>query len=1144
MSMQRIVQVAAFAVATSVILPSFAAAPTNEGGEYTYTGSPADMRTTGQTGDQIWNVTSPCSIAGFFPGQNDTVPYWQIYKGESITVKSNDRVMQGNVVFENAVKWISSENYIGLLGPTKLILRNGGSLTATTEGIRIGQPRNGGTAGNATVFMEEPSALTASNVFINICNGTPAAVWMDGGVLSLTNGVLSLGAGALTMDGGYLRLNGGTVSLRSEAQQIGARIGRSDSVTAYSSVHISGGTFLTRRTSVADTINIKIAEGNNKATDVYMDGGFLDMWNERFGLGHWASGVRGARATLTIDGDARAFLYLPAMGTEGTGNMAVINLRSGRFELSRGFATYGNTGNMRFFNLDGGTLALVRDTRSGYIGGLDTTCRNIVYPGGVTIEVPNSVGSQNSAPFRAAEGYGVSEITLTNPGSGYVTAPEVKITGGVGSNATAYAVLNKDRTLEKVVVTCRGEGYAADDAVTVDIVSATGSGAAATATLASNAGGIIRKTGDGAWVQTANVTYGMDVDVREGSYILQGVSVSSTAAFRMGGTGLRPSNGMTSSLGRLDVQNGIVEIRDDLKPQNGTATFTIGALTVTNGLALVTHTNALALALTATDLTATSSAESPVVNGLVYANKDSSEYRSPRPMERQADGTLVPARMTNTPGPDANWCPEASISTDDAPEVSAVNSIALALTPPVDCYVKNTGLVDVKSGMIVVRRPQPDVQRMQVTGGGAFTTRAKGGMFIYGDSYLTGKRSRSEANGGIVHFGAYRRLFGPFADPDANTPMALTVAGEKASRPELGIQAWLLGVQTFSGGLNLVNGGVFIQADSGLGASGSPVRASGYCSIASYNWNFNISHPIELLDGSALIFSPTWGNGGNTISSTLSGSGDLLTSDVNRYGYAMAFTGDHSAFTGDYYIQGHARIVPSVFSAQAGICLADGTNGVGVIETSGLFTRPVGTGKGEICWKTHKAYASLGYGLRGGFAAQGGDLTVNLGGAGAKLSPGSDYLPDGTVVQMQSQHADGALTFMNGFELGGKMQKVNVWSGKQATFAGALSDAVGGGALAVTGNLALDGATLEVGAANLSAPMLTVDGTLTLDGTLNIAIDPTCLEGRDEITLATTTDGVSGTPTVAGNVPSQWMLAVRSNSLVLKKINGTVIIVR
>ena len=217
---------------------------------------------------------------------------------------------------------------------------------------------------------------------------------------------------------------------------------------------------------------------------------------------------------------------------------------------------------------------------------------------------------------------------------------------------------------------------------------------------------------------------------------------------------------------------------------------------------------------------------------------------------------------------------------------------------------------------------------------------------------------------------------------------------------------------------------------------------------------------------------------------------------------------------------------------------------MGVIEASGSFTRPAGTGKGEICWKIHKSYANLGYGLRGGFAAKGGDLTVNLGDEGAKLSPGADYLPDNAVIQLQSQYADGDLTFENGFELGGKTQKVNVWSGKTATFAGALSDAVGGGALAVTGNLALDGATLEVGAANLSAPMLAVDGALTLDGTLNIAIDPTCVEGRDEITLATATGGVSGTPAAAGNIPSQWMLLARTNSLMLKKLKGTMLIVR
>ena len=163
MSMQRIVQVAAFAVATSVAIPSFAAVP-NEGGEYTFSTSYGnDYRTTGQTGDQIWNVQNPITVGAFYPGQTDIVPYWQIYRGAALTGTSNTRVMKGNVVFENALKWAGNdENYIGYTGPVKLCLRNGGLLSSATKGIRIGQSYNSGTAGNATVFMEEPSYLIAA----------------------------------------------------------------------------------------------------------------------------------------------------------------------------------------------------------------------------------------------------------------------------------------------------------------------------------------------------------------------------------------------------------------------------------------------------------------------------------------------------------------------------------------------------------------------------------------------------------------------------------------------------------------------------------------------------------------------------------------------------------------------------------------------------------------------------------------------------------------------------------------------------------------------------------------------------------------------------------------------------------------------
>lgn len=1159
MNVPKFTEIAVAAVAVVAAFPSFSAAPTNEGGEYTYTGSPTDNRTTGQTGDQFYTVENPISINNFWPGQNDAVSYWQIYRGKSITSGGNCRVMKGNVVFENAVIWTGgSQNYVGYTGPVKLILRNGGSFTASNSGgFRIGQSYNNGTAGTATIFMEEPSALTANGTFLNICNGLPASVWMDGGVMSLTNGTLSLGGGAITAEGGYLRLNGGEVSLRSEAttSALAARIGRSDSsIDVYSSIHISGGKFATRRTGgVGSEVFITVAEGANKATDIYVDGGVLDLWNERLGLGYWG-GISGGRASLTVDGGGRVVMSIVAMGRQGSGNASVVNLNGGRLEImnSTGFASYGNTGNSRYINFDGGTLALVKDSRSSSTqGALTTTGDKVVYPDGGIIEVPSDITANVTADsFRKATGYGVSEITLTNPGSGYVTAPKVTITGGSGSGASAYAIMNKDRTINRIVVTCRGENYAADDSVTVAISSATGSGATATATLASNAGGVIRKTGAGAWQQQTNDnTFDGVIEVAEGALKLNGAGFPSASLNVRPGATLLPVKGTSSSVGCLVSTNGIAEIRAD--GSSDTATLTIGALSVNQGLALVTHTNDLALALTATDSTATSSSSSPVVNGLVYANKDASAFRSPSLFERATDGSLSLVTTTTTPGADVNWRPASNIDQTNAPEISAVNSIIMPLSPDVNCYVRNSGNIEIKSGMIVCQRPNEGGVRMNVTGGGAFTTRAKDGMFIYGDTYHDGKRSNSPANGNAVFVNQWRRLYGPFADPDANTPMALTVAGEKKSRPELGAQAWLLGVQTFSGGLNLVNGGVFVQADSGLGASGSPVRASGYCSIASYSSNaFSVSHPIQLLEDSALIFSPSMATG-NTVSGALSGSGDLLTSDVNRRGCAMEFTGNHSAFTGDYYIQGHARIAPAVFAANAGICLADGTNGVGVIETAGTFTRPAGTGKGEVCWKRFGAYSSA-YGLRGGFAAFGGDLTVNLGGEGAKLAVGSEYLPDNTIVQLQSQYADGALTFANGFELGGKTQKVNVWSGQTATISGAVSDEVGGGVLAVTGNLAFAG-TLEVADANIAtdAAMMTVDGDLEFAAGAKVRL-PASVTTEDLDTyketglpLFTATGSVSGCPALeAPGLAGKWCVRVKNGVVSLVETKGLSIIIK
>ena len=177
---------------------------------------------------------------------------------------------------------------------------------------------------------------------------------------------------------------------------------------------------------------------------------------------------------------------------------------------------------------------------------------------------------------------------------------------------------------------------------------------------------------------------------------------------------------------------------------------------------------------------------------------------------------------------------------------------------------------------------------------------------------------------------------------------------------------------------------------------------------------------------------------------------------------------------------------------------------------------------------------------------------VNLGDEGAKLVVGADYLPDGAVIQLQSQYADGDLTFANGFELGGKTQAVNVWSGKTATIAGAVSDEVGGGKLDVTGNLAFAG-TIEIGAANVGAsPFIAVDGDLSFEDGATVRVDPAAFANNamapyetNGLPLATATGTITGLPTLAASgIPDGWYLARRNGSLLLKRKQAFLLIVR
>jgi len=81
-------------------------------------------------------------------------------------------------------------------------------------------------------------------------------------------------------------------------------------------------------------------------------------------------------------------------------------------------------------------------------------------------------------------------ITLTNPGSAYVSSPSVQFSGGSGSGAAASASI-ANGSVTNIAITNPGSGYQAGDVVTVTLVGGTqaGSGAALTAVLSSAPGG-------------------------------------------------------------------------------------------------------------------------------------------------------------------------------------------------------------------------------------------------------------------------------------------------------------------------------------------------------------------------------------------------------------------------------------------------------------------------------------------------------------------------------------------------------------------------------------------------------------------------------------------------------------------------------
>jgi autotransporter-associated beta strand protein len=147
-----------------------------------------------------------------------------------------------------------------------------------------------------------------------------------------------------------------------------------------------------------------------------------------------------------------------------------------------------------------------------------------------------------SEPLRALTGMGLPNIPLLNSGDGYEGAPVVQITGGSGKGATAVANVAGGKVTD-ITVTNPGSGYQSSDSLTISLV---GGGASSDATIgffslaANPTDGGLCKTGLGALTLAGDNTYVGLTDVQMGTLKLTGslvgdVQVAADAGLAGGG---------------------------------------------------------------------------------------------------------------------------------------------------------------------------------------------------------------------------------------------------------------------------------------------------------------------------------------------------------------------------------------------------------------------------------------------------------------------------------------------------------------------------------------------------------------------------------------------------------------------------------
>lgn len=1017
-------------------------------------------------------------------------------------------------------------------GETAWLDLSGAAVFAATNqhALYVGNANNA--RGRVTVKDQARLSLSAVNTDFGISlgrdTGSVGSMVQEGGVVESTGRFLPgyYGYGAYELLGGLLRLPYGGDNTRYRlAVQAGST----------GLFYQRGGVLLVQTNELNITYQFEICSANNNAEAVYYaDGGEAHI-EPRIYLLSGSTGTLPSYAELTVADGALVHTY-------GTVNLRSASARPGRavVNLNRG-GTLRTTVLQRdsagdnCLNGDGGVLEIERETEITTL--FDRLQGVTIFEGGLELCFPGAGGAQLATNvLRSAGGWGVVAITLGDGGSGYLAPPRVKIEGGSGSNATAVAFI--DHTTGSVtgaVVTCRGEGYVEDDVLTVACVGGGGNGASAIAALAPNKAGSLIKSGKQRLVTYDQPDFDGGYVVREGTFLhssrvdaggsprVQRVHVSGPTAIFQNGTGTHSEN----TTDRWDLVNpqAVLALGGDwgggqfllpcgagdsvfhqhfreLEVAFGRNRINTSVSTPTNGAALVvekmvrrpggflgiTTTTNLSVRLTGDPAEFTFGTVRPILPATSIGS-DTAEFTT-----LDTDGTIVSLTEYDADfGADSNLHLSASAAADGYAVNSVRMSDGVALTlQDGDTTVVGSGVIMAQSGNA----------GFTTVSGGALTS-GNGADLILMDFHTLERRNVANGRTGLV-------VDSRITD-NGTTPMALFARGRTWNQSSMSIASGpsielTKTGNTYSGGTYILDTALAIADDSSLGAvpsqptnniftSGmSMLRAPGNSETVVLHRN----RGIRVCDGSLTFFGTTESQPGRVIfdvAGDISGEGVLV---MNHWGgtspmSVVLLSGDNRAFKGSIAVHAMLRLgSPESLPPRAGLLLCDISHnaaGGGILETSGLFTRPVGVGPGEVWWGR---VTEVGPGFvatlttpaaGGGFAAYGGDLVVNLGGGRRKLVLGENgFAPQ--RLRLQDDEATGVLYWDNPVDVTNRpltVQVANVVSDKRVVWRGAVTSSAteDSGAFTKIGN----GRLVLADGADFGPIAFTANNTVELDVT-------------------------------------------------------------